>query len=111
MVTRDSRRSLRIALSHPLRIRYAGSDVYGESVTVSAHGALVETPVPIPLGSNLFVLNQCTGASSKAWVVFLRDGERAGRWATGIEFLPPAPDFWGAAYPPSEERHTLSRRA
>ena len=100
MVTRDSRRSPRIALAHPLRIRFSGSDVYAESVTVNAHGALVDSPVPMLLGSNLSVQNQRTGESTKAWVVFARDGERPGRYAIGIEFLPAAPRFWGAAYRP-----------
>ena len=100
MLTRDSRRSPRIALAHPLRIRFSGSDVYAESVTVNAHGALVDSPVPILLGTNLLVQNQRTGESSKAWVVFARDGERPGRHAIGIEFLPPAPGFWGSAYHP-----------
>ncbi len=99
-VNRESRRSPRIALAHPLRIRFAGSDVYAESVTVNAHGALVDSPVPIVLGTNLFVLNQRTGESSRAWVVFARNGERPGRHAVGIEFLPPAPGFWGTAYRP-----------
>lgn len=100
MLTRDSRRSPRIALAHPLRIRFSGSDVYAESVTVNAHGALVDSPVPILLGTNVLVQNQRTGESSKAWVVFARDGERPGRRAIGIEFLPPAPGFWGSAYHP-----------
>lgn len=99
-VNRDSRRSPRIALAHPLRIRFSGSDVYAESVTVNAHGALVDSPVPIVLGTNLLVLNQRTGESSNAWVVVVRDGERPGRHAIGIEFLPPAPGFWGSAYHP-----------
>lgn len=100
MVIRDSRRSPRIALAHPLRVRFAGSDVYAESVTVNAHGALVDSPVPMLVGTNLFVLNQRTGESAKAWVVFARDGERPGRYAVGVEFLPAAPGFWGSAYHP-----------
>ena len=97
---KDARRSPRIALAHPLRIRFAGSDVYAESVTVNAHGALVDSPVALLVGTNLVVLNQRTGESAKAWVVFAREGDRPGRHAVGIEFLPAAPTFWGAAYRP-----------
>ena len=100
MVSRDSRRSPRIGLAHPLRIRIASSDVYAESVTVNAHGALVDSPVPMLLGTNLLVQNQRTGESAKAWVVFARDGERPGRYSVGFEFLPAAPGFWGSAYRP-----------
>lgn len=96
----DARRSPRIALAHPLRLRFGDSSVPAESVTVNAHGALVTSPVAIPMGMNLVVANLTSGEVQRAWVVFSREADRPGFHAVGIEFLPAAPGFWGAAYRP-----------
>lgn len=94
----DTRRSPRIALRQPLRIRYGNATIYAESVTVNAHGALVHCPRPIIMGANIVVHNQRTGETVKAWVVFVREADRSDHHAIGIEFLPSAPEFWGASY-------------
>ena len=67
---------------------------------MNAHGALIQGPEPISLGTNLTVFNERTGQSSKAWVVFGREAERPGYHAIGFELLPPAPEFRAAAYRP-----------
>ena len=99
-MNKESRRSPRIALVHPLRVRYGDEVTEAESVTVNAHGALIHSPVPMFLGTRLVVVNQRTGHAARALVVWGRQSDRPGLHAVAIKFLPAAPRFWGPAYRP-----------
>ena len=99
-MNKESRRSPRVALVHPLRVRFGDEVTQAESVTVNAHGALIHSPAPMYLGTRLVVVNQRTGHTARAWVVWGREADRPGLHAAGIEFLQAAPHFWGPAYRP-----------
>jgi hypothetical protein len=92
------RRSPRVLLAVPLRIRHEDRSVEVKTVTVSAHGALVHSPESFFIGADLIVTNITLSKSAKAWVVFMRESDRQKLFDVGFEFLPPAPAFWGSAY-------------
>jgi hypothetical protein len=85
-------------LAVPLRIEHKDRSIDGQTVTVSAHGALVQCPESLYTGAHLIVTNIKLAKSAKAWVVFIRESDRQGIFDVGFEFLPPSPDFWGSAY-------------
>ena len=111
----ERRRSERSPLGLPLAIRGTSLDTrpfQEETVTVSvsAHGALVELATKVTLGQTLFLKNPQTQDEAEAWVTRL--GFPRGTWTqVGVEFVRPDEDFWSAerqTKPPTEgtERRT-----
>jgi len=85
--------------------RFAAEDTH--SVKVSLWGGLVALKSTVYEGQKLVVVNKITRASQEARVVFLGPVQMGGR-LVGFEFLEPAPDFWGLAFP-SVNRHRSSK--
>jgi len=75
-----------------------------ETVVVNAHGALLLLKHEIDNGEMLVLTHPETMEEQECRVVFL--GEPADRQRVGVEFLTPAPRFWGLDLdeaPPSSE--------
>jgi hypothetical protein len=64
-----------------------------ETVVVSAHGALILLKHEIDDGEMLVLTHPETQEEQECRVVYL--GEPADRQRVGVEFLTPAPRFWG----------------
>ncbi len=64
-----------------------------ETVVVNAHGALILLKHEIDDGEMLVLIHPETQEEQECRVVYL--GEPADRQRVGVEFLTPAPRFWG----------------
>lgn len=77
-----------------------------ETVVVNAHGALILLKHEIDDGEMLVLTHPETMEEQECRVVYL--GEPADRQRVGVEFLTPAPRFWGLDLedaPPTSERN------
>ena len=96
----ERRRSERSPLGLPLAVRGTSLDTRPfeeETVTlsVSAHGALVELVTKVTLGQTLFLRNPQTRSEAEASVTRL--GSPRGTWTqVGVEFMRPDEEFWSA---------------
>lgn len=101
LYTKD-RRSSRIFMR--LRVVVAGKDhdrkrfrEACETVVISAHGALLMLKRSVDDGAELVITNPFTQEEQECRVVYL--GEDSGKGQrVGIEFLTPAPHFWGMEF-------------
>jgi hypothetical protein len=104
----ERRRSQRILLRVPVRI-YANFPDAGplyleaSTETVSAHGALLNMPKPIEMGTRLMLTNLVTEEEIVCRVVF-SSRTKEGQDQIAIEFLDNAPRFWRVAFPPPDEK-------
>ncbi len=87
-----------------LRIVATGKDQEGrkfretcETVVVNAHGGLLYLNRPLEDGALLVLLNPVTQEEQECRVVYLGEDTERGR-RIGIEFLCPAPHFWGIEF-------------
>lgn len=95
----DPRRSGRVF--HKTRVQAQGRGQNGrkfreicETVVVNVHGGLLLLRHEIASGEMLVLTNPATQEEQECRVVYLGDfGERGQR--VGVEFLTPAPHFWG----------------
>ncbi len=93
------RRSLRVF--HKTRLQALGRSHDGrkfreicETLVVSAHGGLLNLRHEVDHGEMLVLVNPETQEEQECRIVFLGDtGNRGTR--VGVEFLTPAPHFWG----------------
>ena len=98
------RRSQRVLMQVAVRIR--GADVQGkdieeetETLAINAHGALVLMKARVTSGSKVLLQHKRTQEEQECRIVFLGDsGEKGSR--IGVEFLTPAPRFWGIDFDP-----------
>ena len=93
------RRSPRVFMR--IRVVISGRDHNGrrfrencETIVINAHGGLVYLEREVDLDSMLIVTNPFTQEEQECRTVFLGDDSGKGR-RIGIEFLTPAPQFWG----------------
>lgn len=63
------------------------------TVSVNAHGGMLEASVMLPKGQKMSLINRATGAKVACEVVHVRKLQDAG-FAIAFEFENPAPDFW-----------------
>lgn len=99
--TKD-RRSSRVFMR--LRVIIAGKDHNRrrfreacETIVISAHGALLVLSHSVDDGEQLVITNPFTQEEQECRVVYL--GEDSGKGQrVGIEFLTPAPHFWGMEF-------------
>jgi hypothetical protein len=68
-----------------------------ETVLVNEHGGLLCIPQEVDVGTDLVVTSPFTHEEQECRVVFVGD-ESARGWRVGIEFLTPAPRFWGLEF-------------
>lgn len=75
-----------------------------ETVLVNEHGGLLCIPQEVDMGAELVITSPFTQEDQECRVVFVGD-ESANGWRVGVEFLTPAPRFWGRDFvSPSGQR-------
>lgn len=95
----SSRRSQRVF--HKMRLKVHGRAHGGkkfkevcETVVVSAHGGLLALANEVDNGEMIILENPVTQEEQECRVVFIGEAGNRGQ-RVGIEFLTPAPHFWG----------------
>ena len=101
-----TRRSSRVFIR--VRIVAAGKNLDGrkfrevcETIVVSAHGGLLYLNQPLENGAMLVLTNPFTQEEQECRVVYLGDAAEKGQ-RVGLEFLSPAPHFWGVEFSPTD---------
>ena len=96
------RRSSRVFMR--IRVLLAGKNQQGrhfrhvcETIVINAHGALLYFDQDLKMGSVLVLTNAFTQDEQECRVVYLGDDSDKGQ-RVGIEFLTPAPRFWGVEF-------------
>jgi hypothetical protein len=81
-----------------------------EALVVNAHGALVLLAMPVSIDQFVIVQNPKTGEELLSRVSTVGDSFM-GKTQVGIEFIKPAPRFWGITSPPEDWKgRPLNRR-
>jgi hypothetical protein len=91
-----------------IRVVVEGKNIHGRkfrepchTIVVNAHGGLLYLNQEIESGAMLVVANPFTQDELECRVVFLGElGEKGQR--VGVEFLTPAPRFWGVELTPAD---------
>ena len=68
-----------------------------ETVVINAHGGLVCLDQELEMSALLLVTNPSTQEEQECRIVYLGDDSRKGQ-RVGLEFLTPAPHFWGIEF-------------
>jgi hypothetical protein len=68
-----------------------------ETIVINAHGGLVSLSKPVSAGAMLILTNPFTQEEQECRVVYLGEESDKGR-RVGLEFLTPAPRFWGVDF-------------
>jgi hypothetical protein len=68
-----------------------------ETIVVNAHGALMYLDEPMTVGVEFTITSPATQEEQECRVVFLGEEADRGR-RVGVEFLTPAPHFWGVDF-------------
>ena len=68
-----------------------------ETVVVSEHGGLLCLPQELEMGAEVTITSPFTHEEQECRVVFLGEESPKG-WRVGLEFLTPAPRFWGIEF-------------
>ena len=68
-----------------------------ETIVINAHGGLLYLNQPLEEGSLLVLTNPFTQEELESRVVYLGDDSAKGQ-RVGVEFLTPAPHFWGVEF-------------
>jgi hypothetical protein len=102
VVYERERRSSRVFMR--IRVVLAGKNQQGrrfrkagETIVISAHGALLYLDQDLEIGSLLALTNPFTQDEQECRVVYIGDDSDKGQ-RVGIEFLTPAPRFWGVEF-------------
>lgn len=97
----ERRRSPRLTLEVPVRVVWrdpqgAGHEHNSQTAIVSRHGALIYLAQPLPLGTELRIINHANNQSTTARIVWAGDTLPDGTARVGIEFASPVSyEFWG----------------
>lgn len=105
----EKRRSERVLIRVPIRIRGVGHDGRevvepAETTVVSRSGALLRTSSLLKLDSPLAVTNDLSRATANFRVAWIAEIKHDGLWEIGIEAADAREDFWGIRFPASKER-------
>lgn len=102
----SERRSTRIFLR--LRVVVAGKNSDGrrfreacETIVINAHGGLLYLNQPVAMDAMLVLANPFTQEEQECRIVYLGDAVEKGQ-RVGVEFLSPAPRFWGVDLAPGD---------
>ncbi len=68
-----------------------------QTIVINAHGGLLYLQAPLELGAELVLANPVTEEEQECRVVYLGDTCEKGT-RVGVEFLSPAPHFWGVEF-------------
>lgn len=101
-----NRRSQRVRARIPVVVRTQAPDKSTvpektEALVVNAHGALVLLAMPVSIDQFVIVENPKTGEELLSRVSTLGESFM-GKTQVGVEFIKPAPRFWGIASPPED---------
>lgn len=101
-----TRRSSRVFMR--VRVVVAGKNLDGrkfreacETIVINAHGGLLYLNQPLENGAMIVLINPFTQDEQECRIVFLGDGGEKGQ-RIGVEFLSPAPHFWGVEFEPAD---------
>src|SRR3972149_517628 len=99
---RSTRRVMRV------RVGAAGKNADGrrfreicETIVINAHGGLLYLNQPLKMHAMLTLANPFTQEEQECRIVFLGDATEKGQ-RVGLEFLTPAPHFWGVDFVPTD---------
>lgn len=99
----NKRRSSRVFIRIPVKAK--GRNLQGrtfqvatETVVVNAHGGLLYLEETMSMGSEIVISNPVTDEELECRVVFIGAASEKGQ-RVGVEFLSPAPHFWGVEFP------------
>jgi hypothetical protein len=102
----SERRSTRIFLR--VRVVVAGKNTDGrrfreacETIVINAHGGLVYLNQPVAMDDMLVLANPFTQEEQECRIVYLGEAVEKGQ-RVGVEFLSPAPHFWGVELAPGD---------
>ncbi|MGA8366974.1 MAG: hypothetical protein WB716_06630, partial [Candidatus Acidiferrales bacterium] len=70
-------------------------------IVINAHGGLLYLQAPLEVGAQLVLANPITEEDQECRVVYLGDACEKGT-RVGVEFLSPAPHFWGVEFAPHD---------
>jgi hypothetical protein len=100
------RRSTRVFMR--VRVVVAGKNSDGrrfreacETIVINAHGGLMYLNQPLHMDAILVITNPFTQEEQECRIVFLGDATDKGQ-RVGLEFLTPAPHFWGVDFVPAD---------
>ncbi len=103
---KNARRSSRIFTRIPIRAR--GMNLEGrkfrensQTIVVNAHGGLLYLHQELEIGAEIVLVNPATDEEQDCRIVFLGDTSEKGQ-RIGVEFLSPAPHFWGMEFAPQD---------
>jgi len=87
-----------------IRVVAAGKNQHGrryreacETIVITGHGGLLFIPQPLEMDAALALINPLTQEEQECRVVHLGEESEKG-WRIGVEFLTPAPRFWGVEF-------------
>lgn len=102
----NKRRSSRVFAR--MHVRAAGRDTRGhrftkqaETIVINAHGALLYLDAEMEMGSLVTLRSPATEEDQESRVVYIGGASERGQ-RLGLEFVSPAPHFWGIEFPPSD---------
>jgi hypothetical protein len=102
----NKRRSSRVFIR--LRVTAKGKNLDGrsfnqptETIVINAHGGLLYLNERLEMGSDVIIINPETEDEQECRVVYLGGSADRGQ-RVGLEFLTPAPHFWGVEFPPPD---------
>lgn len=102
----NQRRSSRVFTRIPVRAK--GVSVQGrkfsetsQTIVVNAHGGLIYLSERIEMGAQVLLINPASEEEQECRVVYLGDTSEKGQ-RIGVEFLSPAPNFWGVDFAPTD---------
>jgi len=72
-----------------------------ETIVINAHGGLIYLNQPLHLDAVLVIANPFTQEDQECRIVFLGEATDKGQ-RVGLEFLTPAPHFWGVDFVPGD---------
>jgi len=72
-----------------------------ETVVINAHGGLLYLNQPMDMDAVVVITNPFTQEEQESRVVFIGDATNKGQ-RVGVEFLTPAPHFWGVDFVPAD---------
>jgi hypothetical protein len=70
-----------------------------QTIVINAHGALLYLKAELASGAMIVLANPFTQEEQECRVVFIGDDVEKGQ-RVGVEFLSPAPHFWGVDFTP-----------
>jgi hypothetical protein len=72
-----------------------------ETIVINAHGGLLYLNQPLNMDTMIVLTNPFTQEEQECRIVYLGDATDKGQ-RVGLEFLTPAPHFWGVDFVPSD---------